>query len=65
MRYLLAALLMRTACSKRDVIVIGMDATYPPFEFVDENLIVLSEAVGIFECQPKVYPRSAVIVVRD
>lgn len=37
MRYLLAALLMLTACSKRDVIVIGMDATYPPFEFVDEN----------------------------
>ncbi|MFN7564092.1 MAG: transporter substrate-binding domain-containing protein, partial [Prosthecobacter sp.] len=37
MRYLLAALLMLTACSKRDVIVIGMDATYPPFEFVDEK----------------------------
>ena len=37
LRYLLAALLMLTACSKRDVIVIGMDATYPPFEFVDEK----------------------------
>lgn len=37
MRYLLAFLLLLTACSKRDVIVIGMDATYPPFEFVDEK----------------------------
>ena len=37
MRYLLALLLLLTACSKRDVIVIGMDATYPPFEFVDEK----------------------------
>lgn len=37
MRYFLAALLLLTACSKRDVIVIGMDATYPPFEFVDEK----------------------------
>jgi polar amino acid transport system substrate-binding protein len=37
MRYLLAFLLLLTACSKRDVIVIGMDATYPPFEFVDEQ----------------------------
>ncbi len=37
MRYLLAFLLLLTACSKRDVIVIGMDATYPPFEFVNEN----------------------------
>jgi polar amino acid transport system substrate-binding protein len=37
MRYLLVTLLLFTSCSKRDVIVIGMDATYPPFEFVDEN----------------------------
>ena len=37
MRYLLALLLLLTACSKRDVIVIGMDATYPPFEFEDEK----------------------------
>jgi len=37
MRYLLALLMLLTACSKRDVIVIGMDATYPPFEFVDEK----------------------------
>jgi polar amino acid transport system substrate-binding protein len=37
MRYFLALLLLLTACSKRDVLVIGMDATYPPFEFVDEK----------------------------
>ena len=37
MRRLLFALLLLTACSKRDVLVIGMDATYPPFEFVDEK----------------------------
>jgi ABC-type amino acid transport substrate-binding protein len=24
-------------CAKRDVLVIGMDATYPPFEFMDEK----------------------------
>jgi ABC-type amino acid transport substrate-binding protein len=31
------ALFALTACSKRDVIVIGLDATYPPFEFVAES----------------------------
>jgi len=36
-RHLFALLLLLTACSKRDVLVIGMDATYPPFEFVDEK----------------------------
>ena len=36
-RLLFALLLLLTACSKRDVLVIGMDATYPPFEFVDEK----------------------------
>lgn len=37
MRLLFALLLLLAGCSKRDVIVIGMDATYPPFEFVDEK----------------------------
>jgi polar amino acid transport system substrate-binding protein len=38
MRFIaLLSLVLLTACSKRDVIVIGMDATYPPFEFVDEK----------------------------
>ena len=36
-RLLFALLLLLTACSKRDALVIGMDATYPPFEFVDEK----------------------------
>ncbi len=31
------ALFAHTACSKRDVLVIGTDATYPPFEFIDEK----------------------------
>ena len=47
MRYLLAFLLLLTACSKRDVIVIGMDATYPPFEFVDEKGLISGVSVEI------------------
>ncbi|MFO1440537.1 MAG: transporter substrate-binding domain-containing protein [Verrucomicrobiaceae bacterium] len=47
MRYLLALLLLLTACSKRDVIVIGMDATYPPFEFVDEKGLISGVSVEI------------------
>lgn len=30
-------LVLLTACSKRDVIIIGTDAAYPPFEFKDEK----------------------------
>ena len=33
----LLSLLFLVACAKRDVLVIGTDATYPPFEFVDEK----------------------------
>lgn len=29
--------LLLCACAKRDVLVIGVDATYPPFEFVDQH----------------------------
>ncbi|MES2597120.1 MAG: transporter substrate-binding domain-containing protein [Verrucomicrobiota bacterium] len=29
--------LVLLGCAKRDVLIIGTDATYPPFEFVDEN----------------------------
>ena len=29
--------LLLVACAKRDVLVIGVDATYPPFEFVDQG----------------------------
>ena len=29
--------LVFAGCAKRDVLVVGVDATYPPFEFVDER----------------------------
>lgn len=42
----LATLLL--GCARRDVLVVGMDATYPPFEFVDEQgrLSGISTAIG-------------------
>ena len=41
-------LLLLPGCAKRDVLVIGTDATYPPFEFVDEQgkLSGVSVAIG-------------------
>jgi len=35
-------------CSKRDVLIVGTDATYPPFEFVDERgqITGISAAIG-------------------
>ncbi|MFM7605496.1 MAG: transporter substrate-binding domain-containing protein [Prosthecobacter sp.] len=49
MRFLLLLpVLLIACCSKQDAIVIGMDATYPPFEFVDEKgqLSGVSVAIG-------------------
>lgn len=38
LRFLLLSLLLPLcACSRGDKLIIGTDATYPPFEFVDEN----------------------------
>ncbi|MBN8420964.1 MAG: transporter substrate-binding domain-containing protein [Verrucomicrobia bacterium] len=38
LRYLaLSLLLTLCACSRSDKLIIGTDATYPPFEFVDQN----------------------------
>jgi polar amino acid transport system substrate-binding protein len=34
---ILAVVFTLAACSKRETLVIGLDATYPPFEFVDES----------------------------
>lgn len=36
-------------CAKRDVLVIGTDATYPPFEFVDEQGRISGVSVAIGE----------------
>jgi len=49
-RHFLLLLLSTLAagCARRDVLVVGMDATYPPFEFVDEQgrLTGVSTAIG-------------------
>lgn len=39
MKHVLSALILclLCACSRSDKLIIGTDATYPPFEFVDEN----------------------------
>lgn len=39
MKHLLSSLILclLCACSRSDKLIIGTDATYPPFEFVDEN----------------------------
>jgi ABC-type amino acid transport substrate-binding protein len=37
------------SCSKRDVLVIGTDATYPPFEYVDEQGGIRGVSVAIGE----------------
>lgn len=39
---------LAAGCARRDVLVVGMDATYPPFEFVDEQgrLTGVSTAIG-------------------
>ncbi len=36
-------------CARRDVLVIGMDATYPPFEFVDKNGRISGVSLAIAE----------------
>jgi len=36
-----------SGCARRDVLVIGMDATYPPFEFVDEKGQITGVSVAI------------------
>lgn len=41
--------LLFIGCAKHDVIVIGTDATYPPFEFVDEKGHVSGVSVAIAE----------------
>jgi ABC-type amino acid transport substrate-binding protein len=41
--------LLLLGCAKRDVLVIGTDATYPPFEFVDEKGKISGVSVAIGE----------------
>ncbi len=45
---LLGLVFFAAGCARRDVLVVGMDATYPPFEFVDEQgrLTGVSTAIG-------------------
>lgn len=40
---------LSSACSKRDVLVIGTDATYPPFEYVDEQGRIRGVSVAMGE----------------
>lgn len=42
-----AALFSFTGCARKDVLVIGLDATYPPFEFVDAQGKVTGVSVAI------------------
>ncbi|TDU66652.1 amino acid ABC transporter substrate-binding protein (PAAT family) [Prosthecobacter fusiformis] len=43
----LASVFTLTACSRKDVLVIGLDATYPPFEFKDPQGKVTGVSVAI------------------
>jgi len=43
----LGLILAISGCSRQDVLVIGMDATYPPFEFKDTNGEVTGVSVAI------------------
>jgi len=43
--FLIAVLL--PGCARKDVLVIGLDATYPPFEFVDESGKITGVSVAI------------------
>lgn len=43
--FILAAFL--PGCARKDVLVIGLDATYPPFEFVDESGKITGVSVAI------------------
>ncbi len=49
---LITLVTLAAGCARQDVLVIGMDATYPPFEFVDEQgrltgvSTTIGEAVG-------------------
>lgn len=45
--FILFLTVVLAGCSKRDVLVIGMDATYPPFEFMDEKGQVTGVSVEI------------------
>lgn len=40
---------LTVSCSKRDVLVIGTDATYPPFEYVDEQGRIRGVSVALGE----------------
>ena len=44
---LLLALFTLIGCAPRDALIIGMDATYPPFEFVDEKGQITGVSVAI------------------
>ncbi|MCW0217194.1 MAG: transporter substrate-binding domain-containing protein [Prosthecobacter sp.] len=44
---ILSLIFALTGCSRQDVLVIGMDATYPPFEFKDTNGEVTGVSVAI------------------
>jgi polar amino acid transport system substrate-binding protein len=35
--FCLSTLLILAGCARRDVLIVGVDATYPPFEFVDDQ----------------------------
>ncbi|MEQ1750220.1 MAG: transporter substrate-binding domain-containing protein [Prosthecobacter sp.] len=48
-RLLCLVTLLFIGCAKRDVLIIGTDATYPPFEFVDEQGCISGVSVAIAE----------------
>ncbi len=48
-RLLCLVTLLFIGCAKRDVLIIGTDATYPPFEFVDEQGRISGVSVAIAE----------------
>jgi polar amino acid transport system substrate-binding protein len=48
-RLLCLVTLLFIGCAKRDVLIIGTDATYPPFEFVDEKGRISGVSVAIAE----------------
>lgn len=46
-RVLVLAIMFLAGCSKRDSVVVGMDATYPPFEFKDQQGRISGVSVAI------------------
>ncbi|HCN77937.1 MAG TPA: amino acid ABC transporter substrate-binding protein [Verrucomicrobiales bacterium] len=57
---LVFALAFLACCSRRDALVVGMDATYPPFEYVDKNGSITGVSTAIGEEAARVLGRPVV-----